>query len=969
MKALITSFLRVWPGCLAGLVGAAVALTAPAQAGGFVYETATEFLASGDFNGDGIPDVLVVDKLTGNARVGYQDASGQLTWAGGAATGVARPSAIAVGRFLDSTLDAVALTSPELNNVNLVGLADANHAPAPVTITPAGVGLALLIGMPAPFGAVATYDFLLAGSNDNDLPGGAALLELFGLAAGTPPTQQGSRSAPGPVARGNALNPGDNPATLAAMMQRGSNDQFQVFSPNDAFAQVLTKTNLASGTEYVFGLFDGETMPRIFFYVPGQSNLVMQALVNSGTGYDFGPEVAVTLDEAVERVYYVPMGTDGTAMIQFGDGVQGLTVAGGVPTLAPAYRSGAGSAGARFSGVVPLADGKFALLDAPTSGGVSSHGQVVQFDGVNYTQLSSGDLTPVTRNTTRANVWVFQGEPFVSPTPGLLASLNAADWSIMISGLPAGLSVLTETDGGPATGLGNDVTTDLGTPPTGTVFALAEQYREDISIFTYSAPQAADPLLVTITPPPGAYAGPITVSLVSQPHSDNVFYRQAGGAGGGWQNYTVPFAVSKDTTVEYYAIPNSLVGRSRLESARYTFAAGGTPTPQPAFTLNPPDTNAVPPTNPGLVQYSSEGTVFYGRKAGTNFSIWAINLDGTGDALITTGSRPRASRDGKWLAFLRSTTPPLDNYGIYGDLWVRNLGTGDEMLLYSNATTVVGLDWDRTGTLLYFDNGCGLKQIDLTGAATPVGFPTQCSQYAPAVSPADGRVAFFDHSTGGVLVTTPDLAAVQILPLSITGGRWPAWAPDGAHFSLVQANTYSSLDIGHDIYVAGTNGTPLSQITAFQRSGDGFPHGTLWSPGGNALVGAGTIFGTNGLWVIPLTADLTSCDCLDFPTRLPTTAGDPIDFAGTVVVAPPLPQSITRAPLAIRMDPDAVVVYWGANFAKYTLESTLDLNPPATWTPIPGPYAMSAAGFYFEHPEPLGSLADAKFFRLRYTGP
>ena len=198
MKALFTSFLRVWPGCLAGLACAGLALTGSARAGGFVYETATEFLASGDFNGDGIPDVLVVDKLTGNARVGYQDAVGQLTWAGPATTGVSRPGAIAVGRFLDSTLDAVALTSPELNNVNLVGLADANNVLAPVTITPSGVGLALLIGMPAPFGAAGAFDFLLTGSNDNDLPDGAALLELFGLAAGAPPTQQGSQSAPGP---------------------------------------------------------------------------------------------------------------------------------------------------------------------------------------------------------------------------------------------------------------------------------------------------------------------------------------------------------------------------------------------------------------------------------------------------------------------------------------------------------------------------------------------------------------------------------------------------------------------------------------------------------------------------------------------------------------------------------------------------------------------------------------------------
>ena len=48
-----------------------------------------EFLtASGDFNGDGVIDVLVLDKITGNARVGYGDASGNLTWSAPLVTGV-----------------------------------------------------------------------------------------------------------------------------------------------------------------------------------------------------------------------------------------------------------------------------------------------------------------------------------------------------------------------------------------------------------------------------------------------------------------------------------------------------------------------------------------------------------------------------------------------------------------------------------------------------------------------------------------------------------------------------------------------------------------------------------------------------------------------------------------------------------------------------------------------------------------
>ncbi|MCX6911464.1 MAG: hypothetical protein NT167_00080, partial [Verrucomicrobia bacterium] len=52
----------------------------PAALASFVYETDTEFISSGDFNGDGLLDVLVLDKATGNARVGCQNNLGAINW-------------------------------------------------------------------------------------------------------------------------------------------------------------------------------------------------------------------------------------------------------------------------------------------------------------------------------------------------------------------------------------------------------------------------------------------------------------------------------------------------------------------------------------------------------------------------------------------------------------------------------------------------------------------------------------------------------------------------------------------------------------------------------------------------------------------------------------------------------------------------------------------------------------------------
>src|SRR5215212_4166589 len=66
-------------------------------AASFVYETPTEFISNGDFNGDGRLDAVVLDKATGNARIGYQDINGAITWAAPIASRVPEAGALAVG--------------------------------------------------------------------------------------------------------------------------------------------------------------------------------------------------------------------------------------------------------------------------------------------------------------------------------------------------------------------------------------------------------------------------------------------------------------------------------------------------------------------------------------------------------------------------------------------------------------------------------------------------------------------------------------------------------------------------------------------------------------------------------------------------------------------------------------------------------------------------------------------------------
>jgi hypothetical protein len=113
--------------------------------------------------------------------------------------------------------------------------------------------------------------------------------------------------------------------------------------------------------------------------------------------------------------------------------------------------------------------------------------------------------------------------------------------------------------------------------------------------------------------------------------------------------------------------------------------------------------------------------------------------------------------------------------------------------------------------------------------------------------------------------------------------------------------------------------------------------------------------------LIPLTPDHAECN--GAPIRLPTSPGDAIDFAGSVVVASP--PSVAMPGLFIRLEPNAAVVYWSTNYNGFVLEYNTDLKTNS-WTTITGPYFL--AGQYYEYHEARSALAAAKFFRLRYPG-
>src|SRR3954447_13494494 len=83
-------------------------------------ETPAEFSGRAGLDGNGLPEVIVIDKVSGTVRVSYQTAAGVFQWDEPKASGIADVTGVAAGRLLLSTKDALALTAPESNRINLL---------------------------------------------------------------------------------------------------------------------------------------------------------------------------------------------------------------------------------------------------------------------------------------------------------------------------------------------------------------------------------------------------------------------------------------------------------------------------------------------------------------------------------------------------------------------------------------------------------------------------------------------------------------------------------------------------------------------------------------------------------------------------------------------------------------------------------------------------------------------------------
>ncbi len=559
---------RVWSGLVLS------ALLPAASASGFVYETPAEFTATGDFDGDGREDVVIVDRATGNYRVALQPAEGQQVWAAARASGIENVSGFTVGRVLATGRDALVFTSPDANRLNVVEANSPATPGVPLPIFVPTLGPELVVALDIGGGGNTPLEDLLVGSiaNNSGAPNQVSLMRNNAAVF----TQMGaSLVQPTPFAAGNAVSIKTGAAKMAAVLLRNNgSDTFRVYNlAGGSLLLTLQAAGLPANSAFVPGNFTGAALAQFLFFQAGDATgaLRSRSVIEPTPGvFALGAETVFNLGSAIQQVFVLAQPSGARLLVIFAGGqLARVYNFDGVNAPTP-LQDLAADAGGHFTGAAPLASGDFTMLTADAGASTSSRFKNYHANGGQYSAGTAGALPGLTALTGVANVFQFEAEPFVSATPKLLRSLTAGDWTSRFNteALPQ-LSANVETFVSSSNGLDNPTPVPLGSAHPLMHFGLVNQYAAPLSIFSVTTPIGDEVVEVKIAPPAGTYKTSVQVTLTTSQAGAIVQYRLK--QSGDWLTYAGPIMLFQDTVVSYYAKPAAGTAKSVIRHAAYHF--------------------------------------------------------------------------------------------------------------------------------------------------------------------------------------------------------------------------------------------------------------------------------------------------------------------------------------------------------------------------------------------------------------
>jgi formylglycine-generating enzyme required for sulfatase activity len=363
----------------------------------FIYESPREFFGSGDFDGDGRPDYVIVDKESGKYRLGYQSSAGALSWVDCRPSGVKAVGGFSIGKLVATNLDGLVFTAPDGNQITLVDASSATAPGKPVTVPfSAALGPNTVVSVDVGGAGNTPVQDLYVGSiyNSPD-PNLATLLRNDG--AEFPKIAEAP--LPGSATHANRLalkTGGTESVVIIVNGEKGDSLQAQDVSSGKPVS-VLTVSDLPSGSEYVTGNFRGSPLNEFLLYKPGGSSLTVRPVEESTPGkFQLGKGDRFDLGKPIRRLVTLRQDSAPKLFVIFGEGeTAGLFSFDGVK--APTSIQTIQATNDLFTCAGSLPGGFVVFLQGP-AGKFSSKYQVYKSSGNAYAFSSFGSLPSLADN-------------------------------------------------------------------------------------------------------------------------------------------------------------------------------------------------------------------------------------------------------------------------------------------------------------------------------------------------------------------------------------------------------------------------------------------------------------------------------------------------------------------------------------------------------------------------------------------
>jgi formylglycine-generating enzyme required for sulfatase activity len=380
------------PSAIVGvLLASSQFIVTDATARSFTYESDRELISTGDFDGDGQLDVVIVDKDSGKYRIGYGQSEGRFHWVNFRQSGTKYVSWVGVGKLLDQNLDALAFVSADNNEVMVCEASNPLAVGTPLPVPFASLGpngiVAVDIGGQ---GNTPLHDLCISSMYNSDPANRVALLR----SSGSEFTQIADLAVPGLVSHPNRVTLKQGQPEMAGFLiegETGNNFRIEDLSSGKP-VQAASADGLALGGAYVFGNFRGSPLADFIFYAPGESTVIFRPVEEPSPGkFQFGAGQTFDLEKPIHQLFSVSHGKTSLLLVVLEDGASAaLYQFDGSKAPAPAQEL-APNPGERFFGAAPLTDG-FVLFSTPLHLSYSTQFQLYQVDAGKGALRDSGML-------------------------------------------------------------------------------------------------------------------------------------------------------------------------------------------------------------------------------------------------------------------------------------------------------------------------------------------------------------------------------------------------------------------------------------------------------------------------------------------------------------------------------------------------------------------------------------------------